>query len=235
MRSPGLAYPDIRFASDHSVLVTLGNSISRDTHREVRRLFDLLVAQSIVGVSNIHPAYSSILISFDPRQTEAGQIIATVKSLCSQEEPVALPSEAAVEVPVCYDDEFAPDIADVAALHTLTVSDVIRRHTGVKYHVYFLGFSPGFPYLGELPDELAISRLPKPRVKVPAGSVAIGGHHTGIYPMDSPGGWRIIGRTPLRLFFPERNPPSLLQMGNVIQFVQITKNEYQKILLRENG
>ena len=127
----------------------------------------------------------------------------------------------------------APDLGDVAAHNGLSVEEVIRIHARSEYLVYFLGFSPGFPYLGDLPTELATPRLKTPRLRVPAGSVAIGGSQTGIYPVDSPGGWRLIGRTPLPLFSPEKDPPTLLQMGDRVHFVPITMKEFNT--LRSTG
>jgi len=234
MKVPNISAPDVRAASDHSVLITFGNSISRELHREVRRAFDLLLAHSISGITNLHPAYASILISFDPRRLKAEILIETVRSLLKTGKPLPPPTETVVDIPVCYDEEFAPDLSDVASLHNLSVDEVVRKHSSVEYLVYFLGFSPGFPYLGNLPDDLATPRLPTPRVKVPAGSVAIGGEQTGIYPMDSPGGWRVIGRTPRRIFFPEKNPPTLLYTGALVRFVPIHRNEFQAILKQED-
>ena len=126
----------------------------------------------------------------------------------------------------------APDLEDVAAHNGLSVEDVIRIHARQEYLVYFLGFSPGFPYLGDLPTELATPRLKTPRLRVLTGSVAIGGSQTGIYPVDSPGGWRLIGRTPLSLFSPEKDPPTLLRMGDRVHFVPITMKEFDALRKR---
>jgi KipI family sensor histidine kinase inhibitor len=233
MTTPIIAYPDVRFASDHSILVTFGDSITRGIHVRVHSFLLLLSSQSINGVTNLHPAYSSILISFDPRHVKAAHLIEKIQSLLGDDKSAVAQTEPLIELPVCYDEEFGPDIADVASLHGLSPSEVVRIHSSVDYLVYFLGFSPGFPYLGDLPEQLATPRLDTPRTKTPAGSVAIGGSQTGIYPIDSPGGWRIIGRTPRRLFSPENNPPTLLRMGMSVRFVPITKAEYHSILRQE--
>lgn len=132
-----------------------------------------------------------------------------------------------VEIPVCYDGEFGPDLADVARHTGLSVEEVIARHSAVEYRVHCLGFAPGFPYLGGLPPELATPRRATPRQGVPAGSVAIGGAQTGIYPQSSPGGWNVIGRTPLRLFDADREPPALLKAGDRVRFRPITRGEFE--------
>ncbi|MHB8904561.1 MAG: 5-oxoprolinase subunit PxpB, partial [Melioribacteraceae bacterium] len=152
-----------------------------------------------------------------------------IKSLLTEERSVKTPPPEVIEIPVCYDEEFAPDISIVAKHNSLTIEQVIQIHSQPEYLVYFLGFSPGFPYLGEMPKEIVTPRLLTPRLKVPAGSVAIGGDHTGIYPISSPGGWNIIGRTPLRLFSPENENPTLLKMSDRIKFVPITKKEFEQL------
>ena len=134
-----------------------------------------------------------------------------------------------IEIPVCYGGEFGPDLHDVAAHNHLKNEEVIELHSSANYLVYFLGFAPGFPYLGGMPREIAAPRLSTPRTQVLAGSVAIGGHQTGVYPVSSPGGWRIIGRTYLQLFVTARNPPTLLQMGDHVRFVPISRREFERL------
>src|SRR5262249_55828790 len=131
------------------------------------------------------------------------------------------PESRTIDIPVCYGGECGPDLEDVARHTGLAPAEVIARHSAVTYLVYFLGFSPGFPYLGGLAPELATPRLSAPRKRVPAGSVAIGGRQTGVYPVESPGGWRIIGRTDLRLFDPNAEPPALLRTGDSVRFVSV--------------
>ncbi len=126
-----------------------------------------------------------------------------------------------IEIPVSYGGVFGPDLDDVARHTGLSPERIVEMHSAARYLVYFLGFSPGFPYLGGLPPELATPRLPAPRKRVPAGSIAIGGSHAGIYPMDSPGGWRLIGRTTVRLFHTEATPPALLRTGDEVRFVAV--------------
>ena len=139
---------------------------------------------------------------------------------------MAMPEPRRVEIPVCYGGEYGPDLEYVAELNGRTVEEVIAIHSGADYLVYFLGFSPGFPYLGGMPESIAAPRMPAPRKRVPAGSVAIGGNQTGIYPMASPGGWRIIGRTPVRLFRADAEPAVLVEMGDHVKFVPVSKGDF---------
>jgi KipI family sensor histidine kinase inhibitor len=210
-------------ASDRSLLLVFGDEISLAAHREVLRLTPGLRAQA--GVTNVHPAYASILIDFDPLETTHGELERAARKLDS---PAATPGTEPrmVEIPVSYGAEYGPDLEDVAALNGLSAAEVIAAHSGAEYLVYFLGFAPGFPYLGGMPESIAAPRLETPRPRVPAGSVAIGGRQTGVYPVASPGGWRIIGRTPLRLFEPQKDPPVLLRMGDHVKFVPMAKGTF---------
>jgi inhibitor of KinA len=227
MAPPASVFPRIEWVGDRALLVRAGKGISRECQADVSRLFLLLASQLADRVQSIHPAYDSVLVTFDAAVTGPEEMTELVRALIGGKEMVALPEPRTVEIPVCYEREMAPDLGDIAALNGISVEDVVRLHTGVDYLVYFLGFSPGFPYLGELPDALATPRLKTPRLRVPAGSVAIGGSQTGIYPVDSPGGWRLIGRTPIPLFSPEKDPPTLLQMGDRVRFIPITLKEFE--------
>lgn len=220
--------PVLKFASDRSILIKIGNDISVETHSKVVSVFKLISNSGIVGIQSIHPAYNSILVSFNPILKSPDTIFNDLNSLLSSPIDFTHVQYRTIEIPVCYGDEYAPDLADVALYNNLTADEVIYHHTKQNYIVYFLGFSPGFPYLGVMPKEIATPRLQTPRLKLPEGSVAIGGDQTGIYPVASPGGWRIIGRTPLKLFSPEKYPPALLQMGDRIKFVEITKEQFTK-------
>jgi KipI family sensor histidine kinase inhibitor len=209
---------EIRPASDRSLLVSFGDEISLDAHRQVLRLvraFEALPA----GILNLHPAYASVLIDFDPRRRTHDAVEALVRQRFAVSEEQFANDPRTVEIPVCYGGAFGPDLEEVARHTGLTPARVVELHSSAQYLVYFLGFSPGFPYLGGLPPELATPRLAAPRKVVPAGSVAIGGSQTGVYTVDSPGGWRIIGRTALRLFDPAATPPALLRIGDTVRFV----------------
>jgi len=225
-----LWYPRFQLASDCSLLVTFGDGISRKHHSDVVRLFELLRSEQNPAIRNIHPAYSSLLVSFDPLLVSPAEFEAFVRSLINRIDSVGSLPLRNVEIPVCYDSAFGPDLKSVAAHNNISIEEAIQLHSSPRYVVYFLGFAPGFPYLGELPARLVTPQLPTPRVKIPAGSVAIGGNQTGVYPVSTPGGWRIIGRTPLTLFQPDRKPPVLLQMGDTVQFKPITRKEFDNLL-----
>ena len=204
-------------ASDRSLLVSFGDEISIDGHHQVARLTRALQGQR--GVLNLHPAFASVLIDFDPRFHSRADIQALALERLETARDEVLPTRV-VEIPVCYGGEFGPDLEFVARHAGLSPERVVELHASADYLVYFVGFSTCFPYLGGLPPELATPRLPAPRKHVPAGSVAIGGSQAGIYPLASPGGWRIVGRTPLSLFDPQSSPPPLLRMGDRVRFVR---------------
>jgi len=208
-------------SSDRSLLLVFDDRISLAAHRDVLRLTPLL--RSVRGVTNVHPAYASILIDFDPRAIRHSGVERAAAELFAQAVSALLPEPRTVEIPVAYGGEYGQDLEAVAALTGHPPNEVVAIHSSAEYLVYFLGFSPGFPYLGGMPESIAVPRLETPRRRVPAGSVAIGGRQTGVYPMASPGGWRIIGRTPLRLFEPDADPPALLRMGDHVRFVPIEK------------
>ena len=212
--------PAIGHASDHTILVELGEGISPAAHRRVRAALHALGREPIPGVTNLHPAYASLLVSYDPSVANGDRVEAEVASRLRTADAVTLPEPALVELPVRYGGESGPDLAAVAAACGLTAAEVVREHAAAEYLVYFLGFSPGFPYLGGLPPRLAVPRRPSPRTLVPAGSVAIGGAQAGVYPLASPGGWQLIGRTPAVLFDPGRTPPALLAAGDRVRFVE---------------
>ena len=208
-----------RFEAEESL-----DAVLRATHQ--------LESAKIAGVTELVPAYTTIGIFFDPGRIGAFDELRTniVRAL-GQDLERALPGAAAsmLEVPVCYDSEFAPDLDEVARHTGLSHDEIVRRHSTGSYRVSCVGFTPGFPYLSGLPPELATPRRASPRKEIPAGAVAIGGTQTGIYPRKSPGGWNIIGRAPLRLFDVERNPPALFQAGDRVRFRKISRAEYDRL------
>lgn len=213
-------------ASDHALLISFGNGISVDYHKKVYFLTRNLLHALPDFVLNIHPAYSSILVTFDPCRATFQTVEAWIRPLLTEENHPDRPPARTIEIPVCYDPEFGPDLEEVAAENRLSREEAIEIHTGGEYVVYFIGFTPGFPYLGGMSGRIAAARLATPRTRVPAGSVAIGGSQTGIYPISTPGGWRLIGRTPVRLFTPEQDPPSLLAIGDGVRFHPISRGEF---------
>ncbi len=209
----------IRPASDRSLLLSFGDGISLDAHLAVARSTRCLTG--VRGILNLHPAYSSLLVDFDPRLRSHAQVEALVRERLASHADQAPPEPRRIEIPVCYGGESGPDLSDVARHTGLTEQRVVELHASAEYLVYFVGFATCFPYLGGLPPELATPRLAAPRKHVPVGSVAIGGAQAGIYPLSSPGGWRLIGRTRLTLFDPSASPPPLLRMGDRVRFVPV--------------
>ena len=207
-------------ASDRSLLLSFGDEISLDAHLAVVRLTRCL--QGVRGgILNLHPAYTSVLVDFDPRLRSHAEVEALVRERLASQADAPQPEPRRVEIPVRYGGESGPDLGDVARHTGLTEERVVELHAAAEYLVYFVGFATCFPYLGGLPLELATPRLAAPRKHVPEGSVAIGGAQAGIYPLASPGGWRLIGRTPLKLFELSASPPPLLRMGDRIRFVPV--------------
>jgi len=208
----------IRPASDRSILVSFGDEISLAMHQQVMLLTGIL--HGARGILNLHPAFSTVLIDFDPRLRTHAEIEALVHERLTDSIHQPAPQARTVEIPVCYGGEFGPDLEDVARHNSLTRERVVELHAAADYEVYFVGFATCFPYLGGLPAEIATPRLAAPRKLVPAGSIGIAGAQTGVYPLASPGGWRLIGRTPLRLFDTAASPPALLRMGDRVRFVR---------------
>lgn len=226
-----------RTLGDMALLVEIGDTIDESTHRRVQTAWRSLAAAPLPGVIELVPAYTSVTVFYDPLlAVRAGAPQdKIVEWLTTQlHERIKNPPKMekfkgrTVEIPVCYDPEFGPDLGLVAKQAKLTPEEVIKRHGKPEYLVYLVGFAPGFPYLGGLPKELHTPRHAKPRMVVPPGSVGIGGQQTGIYPLATPGGWNLIGRTPVRLFRPEENPPVLLRAGDQVKFRAISREEFAK-------
>jgi KipI family sensor histidine kinase inhibitor len=207
----------IRPSSDRSLTVSFGEEISWDVHQQVRRAVQCL--GGVRGILNLHPAYTSVLVDFDPHFYDHDEATKLISDRLEEHGGDAPPADRVVEISVAFGGDVGPDLGDVARHTGFSPERVVDLFTAAEYIVYFVGFSTCFPYLGGLPPELATPRLPAPRKHVPVGSVAIGGPQAGIYPLASPGGWRLIGRTALRLFDPEATPPPLLRMGDRARFV----------------
>jgi len=181
----------------------------------------MLETGPVAGIRNLHPAYCSLLIRFDPLRTDHEMLESAVCDCVEQFDSVVSIESRTVEIPIRYGDEFGPDLEDVAKLHGITSKEVVELHASATYTVYFLGFVPGFAYLGGLPEKIATPRRQTPRKQVPQGSLGIAGNQTGIYPCSTPGGWQIIGRTPLEMFRPNRENMSLLSIGDRVRFVPL--------------
>lgn len=209
----------IRPASDRAVLVTFGNSAGAEARSFVSHLTrDLL---NVRGILNLHPAYTSLLVDFDPRFHTHEGIERLIRASLDSDSPGHEDTARLVEIPVRYGGSEGPDLDDVARHTGFSACEVVRRFAAAEYSVAFVGFSTCFPYLTGLPADLATPRLAAPRKHVPAGSVAIGGPQAGVYPLASPGGWRLIGRTDTTLFDPSGEPPALLRMGDRVRFVPL--------------
>ena len=226
-----LAGESARFqvASDQSLLVYFGHQITPQAHERVRRLLRLLELEPIAGIRNLHPAYCSLLVKFDALKLKHNELEAILRKYLERLEEVRLPEPRQVEIPVCYGGEYGPDLSDVAAMHGMTAAQAIEIHSSTSYLVYFLGFVPGFAYLGEVPEALVTPRLATPRRNVPAGSVGIAGSQTGVYPFATPGGWRLLGRTPTAMFRTDGNALSLLSIGDRVRFVPISREQFKAL------
>jgi inhibitor of KinA len=220
-------WPRYLAAGDAALVVEFGDRIDKAINRRVHVLARALAQDPISGLGEAVPTYRSLLVHYDPLQLEYDDVVRQVQERLQRTKDVPPPPSRVVEVPTVYGGEFGPDITFVAHHNGLSIEEVIRIHSGVDYAVYMLGFTPGFPYLGGMAAAIAAPRLETPRPRVPAGSVGIAGQQTGIYPIESPGGWRIIGRTPLSLFDPHRDPPALLAAGDRVRFVPIPEAEFQ--------
>jgi inhibitor of KinA len=202
------------------------NKISIQANENVRKLLRLLQSQPIADVRNLHPAYCSLLVKFDALQCRHEDLEEQLREYLERINEVHLPEARLLEIPVCYGGALGPDLDEVAELHEITPKRVIELHTSTDYLVYFLGFVPGFAYLGELPETLVTPRLATPRRKVPPGSVGIAGNQTGVYPCETPGGWRLLGRTPLAMIQPDRENLSLLSIGDRVRFKAISREQF---------
>jgi KipI family sensor histidine kinase inhibitor len=209
----------------------LQNQITIAAHERVRRLLRLVELEPIAGVRNLHPAYCSLLVKFDAMKWRHEELEEILRGYVERMERVALPEPRVVEIPVCYGGEFGPDLEGLAESHGMSVERAIELHASESYLVYFLGFVPGFAYLGEVAEELATPRLATPRRNVPAGSVGIAGRQTGVYPVATPGGWRLLGRTPVKMFQPDRSAMSLLAIGDRVRFAPISPGQFAKLNL----
>jgi len=224
---------------DRGLLVQFGTGISLRENLRVYRLAAALEEARLPGVEELVPAYASLLVLYDPLVTD-GEVLARRLQGFIQEEAVpetkgvrwdrgSIVGSRIVEVPVVYGGDFGPDLEEVAGRCGLSPREVVDLHTSRVYRVFCLGFTPGFAYLGLLDRRLAVPRREQPRPRVPAGSVGIAGRQTGVYPRESPGGWRLISRSPWQFFRPEKDPPALLRPGDRVRFRAVSAGEFERL------
>ena len=217
-------------AGDRALVADFGNVIREDVNRRVNALKKALLAERIAGVREMIPTYRSLLIEYDPAVIPMQALRRRVAAI----NPAAPGEEAEekriFEVPCCYGGAYGEDLPGLAEITGLSEEEIVAIHAGTAYRVYMLGFLPGFVYLGGMDERIAAPRLRTPRVAIPAGSVGIGGGQTGVYPVASPGGWRLIGRTPVRFYDPAREKPVLFEAGDSIRFVPISTREYEAMV-----
>lgn len=221
---------------DAAVIVELGDSINLETHQRVKALVRYLDQHPLLGIVEYVPAFTTVTLFYDPIYYSRQGKVSPYQQMCKVIEDILPKLEATadegiriVDIPVCYGGSFGPDLDFVAEHNGLTSEEVIHYHTSGDYLVYMIGFAPGFPYIGGMTERIATPRRPSPRLAIPKGSVGIAGKQTGVYPIETPGGWQLIGRTPLALFRPNDASPSLLQAGDQIRFISITEEEYQEM------
>lgn len=222
--------PKLLHAGENSIIVEFGNSIDLDINARVQALRKKIESDPFPGFIDTVPTYRSLAVCFDALKTEPpAELEKRLLDMSANLETGDKKEEELLVVPTCYEGELAPDLERVAAHTGLPVDEVIRRHSSKDCYCYMLGFVPGYSYLGGMDPSLETPRLKEPREKIPAGSVAIGGKQTGIYPIDSPGGWNLIGTTPLRMFDPDRDPAIFLNAGMWVRFVPIDRTEFDRL------
>ncbi len=226
-----LMYPEPKFlaAGDLAVSVEFADEISPEGNARVRALEYLIQQKAIPGIVETVPTFRALLVHYDPLVLGWSELLAALSSLIPQARPETLPPSRLVEIPCCYGGELGFDLPAVAERLGLSPDDVVHLHSAAEFQVYFIGFTPGLPYMAGMSERLTIPRLEQPRTKTPAGSVGIGGSQGCIYPVESPGGFWVLGRTPLRLYDPTRPDPILLQPGDRVRFRPIDRSEFDRI------
>jgi inhibitor of KinA len=229
---------------DSAVVIRIGDSIDLETNRKVKRLGSILEKHQFPGMIEYIPAFTTLTVFYDPfllyqqymespwekshdrNQSVFGYVCEILEQIIQTADETEDSKVSIVEIPVCYGGDCGPDLTDVASHNGLTPDQVIDIHSSAEYIVYMIGFAPGFPYIGGMSERIATPRRKSPRLTIPAGSVGIAGMQTGVYPIETPGGWQLIGRTPMALFRPKENPPSLLQAGDIVRFKPMSMEEY---------
>lgn len=225
----------IRPLGDSALVVQLGNEVNEIIHKKILNLVHIIESDPFTGLLEVVPCYNSVTVFYDlitiRKQLDFNisafeKVSASMNCYLKRIKEETSFEKRLIEIPVVYGEQFGPDIEYVAKYNNITVEKVIELHTKKDYLVYMIGFAPGFPFLGGVDKQIATPRKEKPSPAIPAGSVGIAGEQTGMYPLETPGGWQVIGQTPIDLFTPKTSPPTLLQSGDVIRFIPITQNEF---------
>lgn len=211
---------------DQAIVIEAGNAINEQTQQQIRMISGLLETETPDWIIEFIPAFTTVSVFYNPVTISYEEAKTELQKLLQQTATAQTSEPRTVEIPVCYGGEFGPDLDFVASHNGLTPEEVIQIHTAGDYSVYMIGFAPGFPFIGGMSEKIAAPRRPSPRLRIPERTVGIAGMQTGVYPIETPGGWQLIGRTPLRLFRPENDIPSLLRAGDKIIFRQINEQEY---------
>lgn len=219
----------IKAFGDRGLRIQFGNTISIETNQRIRSFVICLENEQIEGIIEWIPTYTAVTIYYDPYKITYDKLKQKMIMLEDKLSDVDIPAAKIIHIPTYYGEEFGPDLQAVAKHNGLDEQEVVAIHSSGTYLVYMIGFTPGFPYLGGMSNKIATPRLAVPRTKIAAGSVGIAGEQTGIYPMETPGGWQLIGRTPLRLYDPMKETPILLEAGNYLKFIPISMEEYKAI------
>ena len=232
-----LPMQDIRFIpfSECAVLLSFGNTIDEGIHEQVMKAKQMIESAPLKGFIETVPAYNSLVVYFNPAEVEkeadtiAASVIHQLKKIIqtgSQSNDESI-NHSIINIPVCYDEDYGIDLLELSTQLNLSTDEIIQLHTNKTYKVFMIGFTPGFPYMGTVHEKLFTKRKAQPRVSIPPGSVAIAGNQTGIYPLATPGGWNIIGRTAIKIFDQQKENPFLLKAGDMIRFISITKKEFE--------
>jgi inhibitor of KinA len=216
-------------SGDSAFTIKAGNEISEEINRTIRKLLVRIEQENIDGIVDFIPSYNELMVGYDPSIIGYQKLLAKIQSFESNIDSIELPVPSIIHIPVFYGGDFGPDLREVANHNGISEDEVILIHTSSNYLVYMLGFTPGFCYLGGMNQRIATPRKQTPRLKTPAGAVGIADKQTGIYPIESPGGWQLIGQTPLKLFNPTENPEFLISVGDYVKFKPINKTEYDAI------
>ncbi|MBE5784769.1 MAG: 5-oxoprolinase subunit PxpB [Clostridiales bacterium] len=219
----------LKVSGDRAILVEFENRIAPEVNRLVRSFTAALEEKCIPGIVEIVPAYCAVTVHYRPEEILFDGLKAELSAVLGRLDEMEIPPATVWEIPVLYGGEEGPDIGFVAEHSGLSEEEVVRIHSGSEYLVYMLGFTPGFPYLGGMSPAIAAPRLKAPRLSIPAGSVGIAGQQTGVYPIASPGGWQLIGRTPVKLYDPGRETPVLVKAGDYVKFTPVGAAEFARI------